>query len=93
MSFQPIFMGTSNLRPDMDIPYRAARARTIPEWILEVKRLSYKSLLCHTRESGYLTTRFRCKIPAFAGMTIRWLIGLSERCERLPGKADFGEVP
>jgi hypothetical protein len=32
----PFFMGNSSLRPDMEYPYRAARARTIPEWNLLV---------------------------------------------------------
>jgi len=38
----PFFMGNSNARPDMEYPYRAARARTIPEWILLVKLLTQK---------------------------------------------------
>jgi hypothetical protein len=32
----------SNLRPDMVDPHRAARARTIPEWILDVKPFTEK---------------------------------------------------
>ncbi|MCP4472707.1 MAG: hypothetical protein GY815_18860 [Gammaproteobacteria bacterium] len=79
----------SSVRPDMECPYRAARARTIPEWILVVK-LFYQKL------APFLPAWTLVPDSNYIGRGSVFLthpIGLSGRRERFAGKADFGEMP